>query len=96
MDTEGPVVYCLATVEEPVVTYIGATIDKERRLRQHNGLLVGGAHVYICSNLEHPSKKSVICSLVSNCLFNLKHMLLFVKYPDVLYIVASCILLITC
>jgi predicted GIY-YIG superfamily endonuclease len=43
MDTDGPVVYCLATVEEPVVTYIGATMDKERRLRQHNGLLVGGA-----------------------------------------------------
>lgn len=43
MDADGPVVYCLATVEEPVVTYIGATMDKERRLRQHNGLLAGGA-----------------------------------------------------
>jgi predicted GIY-YIG superfamily endonuclease len=37
------IVYCLATVEEPTLTYIGATIDKDRRLKQHNGILVGGA-----------------------------------------------------
>ena len=37
------IVYCLATVEPPVLTYIGATVDGDRRLRQHNGELVGGA-----------------------------------------------------
>jgi predicted GIY-YIG superfamily endonuclease len=37
------VVYCLATVHEPTFTYIGATIDHDRRLMQHNGLLSGGA-----------------------------------------------------
>ena len=37
------VVYCLSTVSQPVQTYIGATLDADRRLRQHNGLLVGGA-----------------------------------------------------
>jgi predicted GIY-YIG superfamily endonuclease len=37
------IVYCLATVEPPYQTYIGATIDKDRRLRQHNGILKGGA-----------------------------------------------------
>jgi len=38
-----PKVYCLATVEEPTLTYIGATLDTVKRLRQHNGILVGGA-----------------------------------------------------
>jgi predicted GIY-YIG superfamily endonuclease len=36
-------VYCLATVEEPVNTYIGATVDVDRRLAQHNGEKTGGA-----------------------------------------------------
>ena len=36
-------VYCLATVEEPVNTYIGATVDVDRRLSQHNGEKSGGA-----------------------------------------------------
>jgi predicted GIY-YIG superfamily endonuclease len=36
-------VYCLATVDEPIRTYIGATINLEKRLSQHNGLLSGGA-----------------------------------------------------
>lgn len=40
---EGMYVYCLATVETPLRTYIGATVDLERRLRQHNGELKGGA-----------------------------------------------------
>jgi predicted GIY-YIG superfamily endonuclease len=36
-------VYCLATVENPPRTYIGATIDLDRRLSQHNGEQSGGA-----------------------------------------------------
>lgn len=36
-------VYLLATVLEPSKTYVGATIDIDRRLRQHNGELGGGA-----------------------------------------------------
>jgi len=36
-------VYCLATVEEPINTYIGATVDLDRRLSQHNGFAAGGA-----------------------------------------------------
>ena len=36
-------VYCLATVEAPELTYIGATVDLDRRLAQHNGQLGGGA-----------------------------------------------------
>lgn len=37
------IVYCLATVEPPLQTYIGATVDADRRLRQHNGAIQGGA-----------------------------------------------------
>jgi structure-specific endonuclease subunit SLX1 len=36
-------VYLLATVEPPSKTYVGATLDVERRLKQHNGLMSGGA-----------------------------------------------------
>jgi structure-specific endonuclease subunit SLX1 len=36
-------VYLLATVEEPIRTYVGATVDIARRLRQHNGEISGGA-----------------------------------------------------
>ena len=36
-------VYLLATVESPTRTYVGATIDIDRRLRQHNGEISGGA-----------------------------------------------------
>ena len=36
-------VYLIATVEEPVRTYVGATLDVNRRLQQHNGQKGGGA-----------------------------------------------------
>jgi structure-specific endonuclease subunit SLX1 len=37
------IVYCLATLDPPIQTYIGATVDADRRLKQHNGILAGGA-----------------------------------------------------
>ena len=36
-------VYLLSTVDAPIRTYVGATLDINRRLRQHNGELAGGA-----------------------------------------------------
>ena len=36
-------VYLLSTVDAPIRTYVGATLDIDRRLRQHNGELAGGA-----------------------------------------------------
>jgi len=36
-------VYLLSTVLEPTRTYVGATTNVNRRLKQHNGLLSGGA-----------------------------------------------------
>jgi predicted GIY-YIG superfamily endonuclease len=37
-------VYCLGTVNRPIQTYIGATVDVDRRLKQHNsGPQKGGA-----------------------------------------------------
>ena len=36
-------VYLLATVMPPSKTYVGATLDVDRRLKQHNGQLAGGA-----------------------------------------------------
>ena len=35
--------YMLATCSGPSKTYVGATVDPDRRLRQHNGELAGGA-----------------------------------------------------
>lgn len=42
LDMSTWVVYCLATVDG-TRTYIGATVDADRRLAQHNGFLKGGA-----------------------------------------------------
>jgi structure-specific endonuclease subunit SLX1 len=36
-------VYCLSTIDEPYQTYIGATMNLDKRLKQHNGILCGGA-----------------------------------------------------
>lgn len=36
-------VYCLSTIDEPYQTYIGATMNIDKRLKQHNGILRGGA-----------------------------------------------------
>ena len=41
MESNTWVVYCL--VNSLGATYIGATVDRDRRLRQHNGLIKGGA-----------------------------------------------------
>lgn len=35
--------YLLVTCSEPIQTYVGATIDVDRRLRQHNAEIKGGA-----------------------------------------------------
>jgi structure-specific endonuclease subunit SLX1 len=52
-------VYCIATVEKPTKTYIGATVDLDRRLAQHNGLLKGGAK----ATSGRPSEWYRICAV---------------------------------
>jgi predicted GIY-YIG superfamily endonuclease len=44
-------VYCLFSTDKKR-TYIGATVDIERRLRQHNGEIMGGAKATVGSGLE--------------------------------------------
>ncbi len=43
MDAGEPVCYLLETADGSEKTYVGATINVERRLRQHNGEISGGA-----------------------------------------------------
>jgi len=35
--------YLLRTIDPPYQTYVGATVNVDRRLRQHNGEIAGGA-----------------------------------------------------
>lgn len=53
--------YLLVTIEEPMFTYVGASTDVDRRLRQHNSLLTGGARktTSICTHRGGPSWKRV-------------------------------------
>lgn len=62
-------VYCLATANEPIYTYIGATPDPDRRLRQHNCELSGGAKATkkrmgewyrVCFISRFPDKRSAL------------------------------------
>ena len=42
-DDDTYIVYLLCTESVPYQTYVGMTNNKERRLKQHNGVLSGGA-----------------------------------------------------
>ena len=62
-------VYLLSTVNEPTRTYVGATIDVNRRLQQHNGILSGGARATsrvpggwyrVCYVKGHESKREAL------------------------------------
>lgn len=52
-------VYCLQTVDPPFRTYVGATVDLDRRLAQHNGALKGGAK----ATSQRPAAWMRICSV---------------------------------
>ena len=43
LSRNGACVYMLRHSTRPGLSYVGATVDLQRRLRQHNGELVGGA-----------------------------------------------------
>lgn len=60
-------VYLLETLEKPSRTYVGATIDIERRLQQHNQLQSGGAKATagrqwkrVCHIRGFPHQKSAL------------------------------------
>ena len=64
-------VYCLQTLDrkhnQKQKTYIGATLDVHRRLKQHNGLLSGGAKATkgriwtrICHVTGFPNERSAL------------------------------------
>ena len=52
-------VYCLQMLEPPFNTYVGATVDLDRRLAQHNGLLKGGAR----ATSKRPNGWRRVCSV---------------------------------
>lgn len=55
------VCYCLNRSDSGA-TYIGATMDMEHRLRQHNGELVGGAH-YTSAALSSGKTWEIACTV---------------------------------
>jgi structure-specific endonuclease subunit SLX1 len=55
------VCYCLIRSDSGA-TYIGATMDMEHRLRQHNGELAGGAH-YTSTALASGKNWEIACTV---------------------------------
>jgi structure-specific endonuclease subunit SLX1 len=53
--------YCLIR-EDSAATYVGATVDMEHRLRQHNGIIKGGA-VATTSALAKGHNWSILCNV---------------------------------
>ena len=53
--------YCLIR-EDSAATYVGATVDMEHRLRQHNGVIKGGA-VATTSALAKGHNWSILCNV---------------------------------
>ena len=53
--------YCLIR-EDDAATYIGATVDMNHRLRQHNGIIKGGAHA-TTSALSKGHSWSILCNV---------------------------------
>jgi predicted GIY-YIG superfamily endonuclease len=52
--------YCYLLLSTRKQTYIGATVDPPRRLRQHNKEIVGGAK-YTTSRVNNDNKWSLYC-----------------------------------
>jgi len=53
--------YCLIR-EDSAATYVGATVDMGHRLRQHNGIIKGGAHA-TTSALSKGHSWSLLCNV---------------------------------